>query len=79
LSALDIPLLLAYGVEDHKYVRPSNAYLASILRHAKTVAFPDTGHLVNIEEPEHFNAVLAGHIETAKSRTTERAARNPFT
>jgi 3-oxoadipate enol-lactonase len=77
LSALDIPVLLAYGTEDHKYVRPSNTYLASILRHVKTVEFPTTGHLVNIEEPERFNAVLADHIETAQPRRTDHAARNP--
>jgi pimeloyl-ACP methyl ester carboxylesterase len=65
LDALDIPVLLAYGAEDHPYVRPTNAYLGSILRHAKTVEFPATGHLVNIEEPDRFNAALADLIGTA--------------
>lgn len=65
LVALDIPVLLVYGAEDHKYVRPNNLYLSSIIRNSKIVEFSETGHMVNIEEPERFNAILRDHIEAA--------------
>jgi 3-oxoadipate enol-lactonase len=65
IGALDIPVLLVYGAEDHKYVRPNNLYLSSIVRNCKMFEFPETGHLVNIEEAERFNEILQDHIEAA--------------
>ena len=62
LRGLTVPTLLVYGEEDHPLVRPTNAYLGDVVPAARVISLPKTGHLVQIEEPELFNAYLSEHV-----------------
>ena len=58
VAALDCPVLFAVGTSD-PFVSPPEAPPAAELR-----TFP-TGHLVNLEQPDEFNAVLTGFLARA--------------
>jgi pimeloyl-ACP methyl ester carboxylesterase len=65
LRTMVTPTLLAFGDEDHALIEPTNAFLAANLPHVRTSKFPQTGHLVNIENPDLFNVALEQHIREA--------------
>ena len=62
LALISAPTLLVYGEEDHRYVAPTNKFLAEVIPGATVVRFPRTGHMVNIEEPARFNRLLRAHV-----------------
>ena len=57
LRALDRPILLVVGDEDSPCLEP-NLFLKSVLPDAALCVMPRTGHLINLEEPSLFNAVV---------------------
>jgi 3-oxoadipate enol-lactonase len=62
LALIAAPTMLVYGEEDHRYVAPSNKFLAEVIPDATVVPFARTGHMVNIEEPARFNHLLRAHV-----------------
>ena len=57
LRALDRPTLLVVGDEDSPCLEP-NLFLKSTLPDAALCVMPRTGHLINLEEPALFNAIV---------------------
>ena len=57
LRALDRPTLLVVGDEDSPCLEP-NLFLKGTLPDAALCVMPRTGHLINLEEPALFNAVV---------------------
>ncbi|HEY7244239.1 MAG TPA: alpha/beta hydrolase [Xanthobacteraceae bacterium] len=57
LRGLDRPLLLVVGDEDTPCLEP-NLFLKSVLPDAALCVMPRTGHLINLEEPSLFNAIV---------------------
>ena len=62
LRLVDCPVLLVYGCEDYYLVGETNAYLSSVIPRATLEPFAKTGHLVNLERPDEFNALLRSNI-----------------
>ena len=62
LRLVDCPVLLVHGREDYYLVGETNAFLNSVIPQAVLELFPQTGHLVNLERPDKFNALLRDHM-----------------
>ena len=62
LKALTQPVMLVTGDEDYYLVAETNAFLKNILPNVSWHQFEATGHLVNIEQPEPFNRLLADFV-----------------
>ncbi|MDH7516493.1 MAG: alpha/beta hydrolase [Bacteroidota bacterium] len=59
LGGCTAPVCIVVG-ENDALTPPEHAHvMASLAPHAELHVFPHTGHLVNLEAPERFNAVLA--------------------
>ena len=66
LCALQIPLLVIAGDEDEPSLDAS-LFLKRSVPSAALAVLPKTGHAMNLEEPAHFNALLAEFIVTVEA------------
>jgi pimeloyl-ACP methyl ester carboxylesterase len=57
LRTLRVPTLVLVGEEDAPALEPSR-FLARTIPHATLKVFPKTGHTLQLEEPEMFNAAV---------------------
>jgi pimeloyl-ACP methyl ester carboxylesterase len=57
LDALTIPTLIVAGDEDEPCLGPG-LFMKRHIRSAGLAIFPDTGHTLNLEEPDRFNRVV---------------------
>jgi len=76
IGKLDIPALIVVGDEDERCIEPS-LFLKNALRASGLVMLPRTGHVVNLEEPDLFNAVVGDFL--AKADAGRWPARDPRT
>jgi pimeloyl-ACP methyl ester carboxylesterase len=67
VAALRVPALIVVGDEDEPCLKPSR-FLHETLPGARLEVIPRCGHLVNIEEPAIFNALVQGFVEQAEAR-----------
>ncbi|MCL2729163.1 MAG: alpha/beta hydrolase [Actinomycetia bacterium] len=65
LRDLDVPVLLAVGDEDDAVIEV-NLFLKRVLPRAGLWISPNTGHPVNLEEPDSFNAEAARFLAAAE-------------
>ena len=69
LRTLHLPVLVVVGDEDQPCRKPSE-FIKRVLPDARLQVFPQTGHCVNLENPEEFNRHCLGFIgEAAVART----------
>jgi pimeloyl-ACP methyl ester carboxylesterase len=57
LARVTQPALVVVGEEDEAYLQAAEV-MAAKLPQARRVTIPRAGHIVNIEEPEAFNAEI---------------------
>jgi pimeloyl-ACP methyl ester carboxylesterase len=57
LRALEVPTLVVAGDEDAPCLEPG-LFLKSTLPDSALCVMPRAGHLLNLEEPAHFNAIV---------------------
>ena len=57
MKTLDVPTLVATGDEDDPCLEPG-LLMKRLIKSAALVVFPNTGHALNIEEPDLFNRAL---------------------
>jgi pimeloyl-ACP methyl ester carboxylesterase len=62
VRALDVPMLVLAGAEDASCVK-AGEWLRDTAARARLVVLERTGHAIQLEEPERFNATLAEFIE----------------
>ena len=62
LPNLSIPTLVVWGNLDFPHVSERCHYLVNTIPTAIGEEMPNTAHLLNLEEPEHFNKVLQGFL-----------------
>lgn len=63
-DAVVTPTLVIRGGRDARGYRDIGALLAEKIRNASLVTFDEAGHMVNMEQPDRFNAVLADFLAT---------------
>jgi len=77
MKRLDVPTLIATGDEDDPCLEPG-ILMKRAIKSAALVVFPNTGHALNIEEPDLFNRALDDffhQVETGRwPRRDPRAA-----
>jgi pimeloyl-ACP methyl ester carboxylesterase len=56
MKALDVPTLIATGDEDDPCLDPA-LLMKRLIKSSALVVFPNTGHALNLEEPDLFNRV----------------------
>ena len=61
MAKLQVPTLIVTGDEDWPCLAP-NVFMKQVIPSAALLMVPNTGHTVNLEEPEQFNAALADFI-----------------
>ena len=66
MTALTVPTLIATGDEDDACLLP-NVMMKRLIRSAALAVFPNTGHALNIEEPDLFNRTLADFFHQVES------------
>ena len=58
LAEIDVPVLLIFGAEDTLTPPEIGQRMRDAIKGARLEVIADAGHLVNIEAPENFNALL---------------------
>jgi len=66
IKKLAAPALIVVGDEDERCIEPS-LFLKATLPASGLVVLPKTGHVVNLEEPDLFNAVLGDFLVRAEA------------
>jgi pimeloyl-ACP methyl ester carboxylesterase len=66
MRRLDTPTLIATGDEDDPCLEPG-ILMKRLIPSAALVVFPNTGHALNIEEPDLFNRTLADFFHQVES------------
>lgn len=61
MRALTLPTLIVTGDEDWPCLNP-NVFMKRVIPSAALLVVPNTGHTVNLEEPELFNQALANFV-----------------
>ena len=61
MRALAVPVLIVTGDEDDACLAPS-IYMKRAMPSAGLVVMPNTGHTINLEEPDLFNRILADFL-----------------
>jgi pimeloyl-ACP methyl ester carboxylesterase len=76
LKKITVPMLIATGDEDEACLEPG-LMLKRLITSASLAVFPSSGHLINLEEPELFNATIDRFIDLVESgRWQPRDARS---
>lgn len=76
LVAIQVPTLVVAGDEDEPSLEAS-LYLRRTIPTAALAVLPRTGHAINLEEPDLFNAAVADFIATVASDRWEVGASPP--
>ncbi len=66
LRQLDLPSLILVGDEDEPCLEPS-LFLKRTMPRSGLVVFPQSGHAINLEEPELFNRVVADFLTAVET------------
>jgi pimeloyl-ACP methyl ester carboxylesterase len=78
LQALRVPTLLVVGDEDEPALLP-NLYLKRAIATAGLAVLPNSGHTLNLEDPELFNGVVADFLWAVEcGRWPERRPQSRF-
>jgi pimeloyl-ACP methyl ester carboxylesterase len=76
MAKISVPVLIATGDEDEPCLDPA-LLMKRTIPTASLVVFPSTGHALNLEEPDLFNATLARFFHLVESgRWTPRDPRS---
>jgi len=76
LKTIQVPMLIATGDEDEACIEPS-VMLKRLIASAALTVFPASGHLINLEEPDLFNATIDSFLDLVESgRWQPRDARS---
>lgn len=69
LGTIACPTLVGCGAEDAWSPLSVHREIAAAIAGARMVSIPDSGHMVSVEAPDAFNAVLRGWMREQGSRT----------
>lgn len=74
LPRIAAPMIVSHGALSPYYAAATSAWIAHQLGDARVVTFRRSGHAPHMEEPEAFNAMLAGLLDRLSSTNTNPAA-----
>lgn len=62
LGAIDVPVLVVAGQDDHRYARIAERTAAAIGANARAALVPGAGHSAHLEQPQRFIELLLGWL-----------------
>lgn len=65
LARIDVPTLVVAASHDNVAPEPQMRAIAAAIPHARYAVIDGAGHLLNIEKPSEFNAILASFLQDA--------------
>jgi pimeloyl-ACP methyl ester carboxylesterase len=68
LGELKAPLLVIIGTLDDPGTQESMRHLAEVVPGARLEVFDGVAHMINLEQPERFNALLREFFEGIRTR-----------
>ena len=68
LHELKMPLLVMIGTLDEPGTQASMRHLAATVPHARLETFEGVAHMINLEQPERFNALLREFLAGVPAR-----------
>ena len=68
LGDLNVPLLVMIGTLDEPGTQAAMRHLARAVPHARLEVFEGVAHMLNLEQPDRFNAVLRDFLEGVPAR-----------
>jgi 3-oxoadipate enol-lactonase len=66
LSTLRVPVLVVCGADDPGTPASENRRLAGLVPVGRYEEIPNTRHFPNVEQPEVFNRIMMGWLETQR-------------
>ena len=69
LRKMTIPTLIIVGDSDDPCIEP-NVFLKRTIPSSQLCVFPNSGHQVNLEEPDLFNRIVDGFLATVEARAS---------
>jgi len=72
LCALEVPTLIMMGDEDDGCIKPG-LFMKRCIPRSGLVVFPQSGHVINLEEPAMFNSAVLNFITAVESGKWARA------
>jgi pimeloyl-ACP methyl ester carboxylesterase len=66
LRTLDVPTLIMIGDEDEPCIEPG-IFMKRCIPRSGFVVFPQSGHLINLEEPARFNAMVLDFLTAVEA------------
>ncbi len=68
LDELKVPMLVIYGTLDEPGTQESMRHLAAAVPHARLAVFEGVAHMLNLERPDRFNALLREFLDEVRAR-----------
>ena len=68
LRGLTIPTLIMAGDEDDRCIDPA-LLMKRHIPHSGLVVFPQSGHVINVEEPALFNQIVRDFLTSVEAGT----------
>ena len=69
IRAINIPTMIVNGDDDERCLAPG-LFMKKCVKNSRLFVIPDTGHVLNLEEPALFNAVLGEFLADAETANT---------
>ncbi len=66
MRALTVPTLIMLGDEDEPCIEPS-IFMKRCIPHSGLVMFPQSGHAINLEEPDMFNRAVSDFLTAVEA------------
>lgn len=66
ISAIPVPTMIVTGDDDQRCLTPG-LFMKSLIKGSRLFVMPNTGHVLNLEEPELFNTVLQEFLDDVEA------------
>ena len=63
---LNIPTLYIMGSEDHMFLPSIQNLIKTHKKHSELIVIEDSGHVVNVDQPQVFNDTVIDYIKRIK-------------
>lgn len=71
VQQLDVPTLITYGKLSQIYTEEAAVWMEQHIPNSRRIAFANSGHAPHLEDPQLFNASLAGFVDELQSNRNE--------
>ena len=69
IEEISIPTMIVTGDDDSRCLKPS-LFIKSLVKDSRLFVIPNTGHVLNLEEPALFNRVLQEFLDDVEANNT---------